>query len=94
MRFKFIRENIKNKIHKLAPGICEYVLARTAFFDKVFKDALNNKIPQIVLLGAGYDTRPYRFANLGITGSDLTNYLKLLVKRLKNGQYYCLEAPF
>ena len=40
------------------------MLARTAFFDNLFIDALNKNIPQIVLLGAGYDTRAYRFADL------------------------------
>ncbi|HEY90041.1 MAG TPA: SAM-dependent methyltransferase [Thermoflexia bacterium] len=37
---------------------------RTAYFDRLFVEALNNKIPQIVLLGAGYDSRAYRFAKL------------------------------
>jgi methyltransferase (TIGR00027 family) len=50
--------------HKIPPGMYEYMLARTAYFDNVFKDALNRNVPQIVLLGAGYDTRAYRFANL------------------------------
>jgi O-methyltransferase involved in polyketide biosynthesis len=36
------------------------MLARTVFFDNVFIDALNQNLPQIVLLGAGYDTRAYR----------------------------------
>lgn len=44
------------------PGLNEYMIARTAYFDRLFVDALNNKTPQIVLLGAGYDSRAYRFA--------------------------------
>jgi len=43
------------------PRIYEYVIARTKFFDNVFKQALVENFPQIVFLGAGYDTRPYRF---------------------------------
>lgn len=43
------------------PGTYEYVIARTKFFDEVFKQALAENYPQIVFLGAGYDTRPYRF---------------------------------
>ena len=43
------------------PGTYEYVVARTKFFDEVFKQALVENYPQIVFLGAGYDTRPYRF---------------------------------
>ena len=64
LRFKKIREDFKHKTHKLIPGMYEYILARTAFFDKVFRDALAKQTPQIVLLGAGYDTRPYRFSGV------------------------------
>jgi len=64
IRFKKIRKNIKKKLNKLLPGLHEYMIARTAFFDKLFINALNKKIPQIVLLGAGYDSRAYRFSNL------------------------------
>lgn len=64
LKFKKIRSLIKSKSNKLTPGIYEYMLARTAFFDNAFTDALNQNIQQIVLLGAGYDTRAYRFAKL------------------------------
>jgi methyltransferase (TIGR00027 family) len=43
------------------PRTYEYVIARTKFFDNVFKQALVENFPQIVFLGAEYDTRPYRF---------------------------------
>jgi methyltransferase (TIGR00027 family) len=47
---------------KLFPtGIHEYVLARTRLFDEIYLDALNRGLPQIVLLGAGMDTRALRF---------------------------------
>ena len=45
------------------PGIYEYVLTRTKLLDEVFVDALKNRFTQIVLLGAGFDTRPLRFRN-------------------------------
>ena len=41
-----------------------FMTARAAFFDKKFKQALEADIPQIILLGAGYDSRAYRFADL------------------------------
>jgi methyltransferase (TIGR00027 family) len=50
--------------NKIAPGAYEFMIARTAFFDHVVRDALLRNIPQIVLLGAGYDSRPYRFKEL------------------------------
>ena len=58
---KNAREMIKKAIPK---GLYEYVIARTKYFDKVFIEALKNNIDQIVFLGAGYDSRPYRFNNL------------------------------
>jgi methyltransferase (TIGR00027 family) len=50
--------------NKIAPGAYEFMIARTAFFDQIVKDALVQNLPQIVFLGAGYDTRPYRFKDL------------------------------
>jgi methyltransferase (TIGR00027 family) len=43
------------------PRTYEYIIARTKFFDEVFEESLLENLPQIVFLGAGYDTRPYRF---------------------------------
>lgn len=42
-------------------GLYDYVLVRTKYYDDLFSHHLELKIPQIVLLGAGYDSRPYRF---------------------------------
>ena len=44
-----------------AGGLYEYVIARTAYFDCLFAGAVKEGLPQIVLLGAGYDSRAYRF---------------------------------
>ena len=43
------------------PGIYEYVLARTRLMDRFFVEALDRRCDQIVLLGAGFDTRAVRF---------------------------------
>ena len=45
------------------PGIYEYVYARTKVFDATFISALEDYFTQIVLLGAGFDTRALRFAD-------------------------------
>lgn len=50
--------------NRITPGMYEYMIARTAFFDHIVKSALRENIPQIVFLGAGYDSRPYRFKEL------------------------------
>ena len=44
------------------PGIFAYVLARTMVFDRAFTDALGGGFDQIVILGAGFDTRALRFS--------------------------------
>jgi methyltransferase (TIGR00027 family) len=46
-----------------APGIYPYVMARTKVMDAVFAAALEERFDQIVLLGAGFDTRALRFAD-------------------------------
>jgi methyltransferase (TIGR00027 family) len=72
------------------PGIYEYVLARTKVMDSVFIDALEARFAQIVLLGAGFDTRAVRFAgqNLGTKVIELdvptTQQPKIEILRRKN----------
>lgn len=55
---------IKGWLMQNPPGMYQYMIARTAFFDKVVADALQEGVPQLVFLGAGYDSRPYRFRHL------------------------------
>jgi len=43
-------------------GIYEYVIARTKYLDNIFKESMDNGIDQILLFGAGFDTRAVRFA--------------------------------
>ena len=64
LKFKKIQANTKEKLNEALPGLTEYMIARTAYFDGLFVDAFENEFPQIVLMGAGYDTRAYRFAEL------------------------------
>ena len=61
LSFKFIRNKIRKRLGKEIPGTYEYMTARTKHFDNLFRQALIENIPQIVLLGAGYDTRTIRF---------------------------------
>lgn len=42
-------------------GVYEYVIARTKYIDAVFEKALADEFDQILLFGAGYDTRAFRF---------------------------------
>jgi len=49
-------------VHRLAPnGIYEYVIARTKYIDAAFERALEEGFEQILIFGAGFDTRALRF---------------------------------
>ena len=87
IRFKKIRQKVKAKDRTLTPGMFEYMLARTTFFDSVFLNALNHHIPQIVLLGAGYDTRAFRFR----TPSNHSMIFELDIATTQNRKRTCLK---
>ncbi len=42
-------------------GMYEYVIARTRYIDAAFEQALAERFEQVLLLGAGFDTRALRF---------------------------------
>lgn len=48
----------------VSQGMYEFMIARTAYFDSIVKLALVGNVPQIVFLGAGYDSRSFRFRDL------------------------------
>ena len=88
LRFAKVRENTKAKLAASMPGTNEYIIARTAFFDKLFLNALKDQIPQIVLLGAGYDSRAYRFAK----SNQGTKVYELDALPTQNRKIKCLKA--
>ena len=52
------------KIRQMIPaGLYEYVIARTAWFDQLVLQHLALHTPQIVILGAGFDSRAVRFSS-------------------------------
>jgi methyltransferase (TIGR00027 family) len=63
---KLIRDPALRKwaIKKQPPGMYAYLIARTFYFDHIVEQALRENIPQLVILGTGYDSRAYRFKNL------------------------------
>ena len=46
------------------PGIYGAQICRTRFIDDAVQAALSQGIAQVVILGAGFDTRPYRLAGM------------------------------
>lgn len=63
---QFVVENMVG-VH----GMMNYVDARTQFFDEIVTTALNEGICQVVVLAAGYDTRPYRLCRPSVKVSAL-----------------------
>ncbi len=51
-------------LEESTPGAISCVGARTRYIDDYLKACIENGIEQLVMLGAGYDTRPYRFSEL------------------------------
>lgn len=47
------------------PGVNGYLVARERHIDQVLQDSLADGLRQLVILGAGYDARPYRFELAG-----------------------------
>jgi methyltransferase (TIGR00027 family) len=88
LRFEKIRENTRAKLEAFMPGLNNYLIARTAYFDRLFIAALNDNIPQIVILGAGYDSRAYRFGNIN-QNSDI---YELDSAPTQNRKIKCLKA--
>ncbi len=85
LRFSLTRNIL---LRMIAPkGIYEYVIARTKYIDAVYKQALAEQFDQILILGAGFDTRALRFQG---KGQD-TKIFELdvpVTQQAKIGQYH------
>jgi methyltransferase (TIGR00027 family) len=52
---------------RMAPGAVSFLVGRERYIDDFLKTCLSEGLDQVVLLGAGYDTRPYRIPGIGKT---------------------------
>jgi methyltransferase (TIGR00027 family) len=64
MQLKSMRTLAIRQMDALTPGIYGVQIARTRYIDDAVRDALSQGIEQVVILGAGLDTRPYRLPEL------------------------------
>ncbi len=53
------------------PGVTGFLAARERYIDDILQDFLESDLQQLVILGAGYDSRPYRF---DLPGHGVTAY--------------------
>jgi methyltransferase (TIGR00027 family) len=58
-----VRRFVAPLAERLVPGGYYYETARVKHIDRILRAELREGLDQLVLLGAGYDSRPYRFAN-------------------------------
>ena len=49
---------------RISPSCIMFVLIRTGYIDDYLKECIDDGIEQLVILGAGYDSRAYRFEEL------------------------------
>src|SRR6185295_10594041 len=54
----------KGRENREVAGMSNLMLVRTRFVDDRMRNALESGAVQVVILGAGFDTRAYRFAQL------------------------------
>jgi methyltransferase (TIGR00027 family) len=64
MQFASMRDLTIQQMDAITPGIYGVQISRTRFIDDVVQEALSQGIGQVVILGAGLDTRPYRLAGM------------------------------
>ncbi len=51
-------------IDAIGPGLLPYAIARTAYIDEALAGALRRGVAQVLILGAGYDTRALRMPGI------------------------------
>jgi methyltransferase (TIGR00027 family) len=64
MQFKSMRNYTIKQTDAIMPGIYGVQICRTRFIDEAVEKAFSQGIGQVVILGAGLDTRPYRLAGM------------------------------
>jgi methyltransferase (TIGR00027 family) len=64
MRFGVVRRALLGYRDRQFPGVIGNLVCRTRFIDDVLERALADGVEQVVILGAGFDTRAYRIAGM------------------------------
>ncbi|MCP4693668.1 MAG: class I SAM-dependent methyltransferase [Desulfobacterales bacterium] len=60
-KIPFLAPILRRRGARKFPGLFEGVIARTRYFDDYLTRCIDDGIAQLVILGAGFDTRAYRF---------------------------------
>jgi methyltransferase (TIGR00027 family) len=60
----FFGKQLLSHWEQVSPGVCGAVLVRTRFVDECLEAEIDRGLRQLVVLGAGYDTRALRFQEI------------------------------
>lgn len=63
-RIPFLIQYLRKKGEQRSPGIFEAIVTRVRYMDDYLYQSIEGGIGQLVILGAGYDTRAYRIKGL------------------------------
>jgi methyltransferase (TIGR00027 family) len=85
-----LRDAVEGVIERRFAGHHYYVIARTRYFDDFLQQQLAVGAEQLVILGAGYDSRPYRFADrlAGVQVFEVDHPATSTAKRAKIGALF------
>jgi methyltransferase (TIGR00027 family) len=89
LRRSAIRAAFLSRLEASAPGIRGAMLCRTRRIDDAVRNAFHQGLPALVILGAGLDTRPYRF-----TESADANVVEIDLPSLQEFKKTCLLRKF
>lgn len=59
-KYAVVRKYLENTIQKKVPGAFSSGIARTKYIDDLLQNAILNGVKQVIILGAGFDTRALR----------------------------------
>jgi methyltransferase (TIGR00027 family) len=82
----FVRNYVQNTIHKKIPGALSSGIARTRYIDDLLQQTVQHNIKQVIILGAGFDTRALRFnslSNIKVIEIDHPNTARKKISILK-----------
>jgi methyltransferase (TIGR00027 family) len=79
-----LRRLVPRIAERMLPGAYYYETARTLHVDRLVRDEIRGGITELVLLGAGYDSRPYRIGELeGVRVFEVDHPALSAIKREK-----------
>lgn len=64
VKLRLLARLVLQKYHRTLPGAYYFHTARTKHIDAVLQHCAEQGMEQLVILGAGFDTRPYRFKDI------------------------------